>query len=99
MYWLADLPPCRRQAPTRGLDAVNAHHRPIRDVTKHPCPLLVGHGCVNPGPKALAPALPALPGLAGERAEFGTVRFVHAPYNAFHARVLLVLWLLVRRNP
>ena len=28
--------------------------RPMRNETKHPCPLLVGHGCVYTAPKALA---------------------------------------------
>ena len=44
----------RRQAPARGLAAVNSRHRPIRNEKKHPSPLLVGLGCVNPGPTALA---------------------------------------------
>ena len=57
----------RRQAPARGLAAVCALHRPTRNAKKHPCPLLVGHGCVASEPTALAagtaghwpPALPA----------------------------------------
>ena len=44
----------RRQAPARGLAAVCALHRPTRNAKKRPCPLLVGHGRVDPGPKALA---------------------------------------------
>ena len=44
----------RRQAPARGLAAVNSRHRPIRNEKKHPSPLLVGLGCVNTGPTALA---------------------------------------------
>ena len=35
---------CRRLYP----------HRPTRNAKKHPCPLLVGHGCVVTEPKALA---------------------------------------------
>ena len=50
----------RRQAPARGLAAVNARSHPIQDVTKHPCPLLVGHGYVNPAPKAPAGGAAAL---------------------------------------
>ena len=52
----APRPPKRRkrQAPARGLAAVNFHHRPIRNEKKHPSPLLLGLGCVNPAPKALA---------------------------------------------
>ena len=53
----------RRQAPARGPAAVYPHRRPMRNETKHPCPLLVGHGCVFHAPKALAAgtagALPA----------------------------------------
>ena len=53
----------RRQAPARGSAAVYPHHRSMRNETKHPCPLLVGHGCVFHAPKALAAgtagALPA----------------------------------------
>ena len=53
----------RRQAPARGPAAVYPHHRSMRNETKHPCPLLVGHGCVFHAPKALAAgtagALPA----------------------------------------
>ena len=44
----------RRQAPARGPAAVCTLHRPIRNEKKHPCPLLVGHGCVDPEPTALA---------------------------------------------
>ena len=44
----------RRQAPARGLAAVFPRLRPMRNETKHPCPLLVGHGCVYTTPKALA---------------------------------------------
>ena len=44
----------RRQAPARGLAAVFPRLRPMRNETKHPCPLLVGHGCVFHAPKALA---------------------------------------------
>ena len=44
----------RRQAPARGPAAVCALHRPTRNAKKHPCPLLVGHGCVDPEPTALA---------------------------------------------
>ena len=44
----------RRQAPARGLAAVFPRLRPMRNETKHPCPLLVGHGCVYTAPKALA---------------------------------------------
>ena len=44
----------RRQAPARGPAAVCTLHRPIRNAKKHPCPLLVGHGCVDPEPTALA---------------------------------------------
>ena len=44
----------RRQAPARGLAAVCALHRPTRNAKKRPCPLLVGHGCVDPEPTALA---------------------------------------------
>ena len=44
----------RRQAPARGLAAVNSHRRPIRNEKKHPSPLLMGLGCVNTAPTALA---------------------------------------------
>ena len=44
----------RRQAPARGPAAVCALHRPTRNAKKHPCPLLVGHGCVASEPTALA---------------------------------------------
>ena len=44
----------RRQVPARGLAAVCTLHRPTRNAKKHPCPLLVGHGCVVTEPKALA---------------------------------------------
>ena len=44
----------RRQVPARGLAAVNSCHRPIRNEKKHPSPLLVGLGCLNTGPTALA---------------------------------------------
>ncbi len=48
------VPPKRRrgQAPARGPAAVNFHHRPIRNETKRPSPLLVGLGRVNTEPKA-----------------------------------------------
>ena len=36
----------RRQAPARGLAAVYSHHRPARNETKRPSPLLVGLGRV-----------------------------------------------------
>ena len=44
----------RRQAPARGLAAVNSHRHPIRNEPQHPSPLLMGLGCVNTGPTALA---------------------------------------------
>ena len=43
----------RRTAPARGPSAVYPHHRPIRNATQHPSPLLVGLGCVNTEPTAL----------------------------------------------
>ena len=51
----------RRQAPARGPAAVCAFHRPIRNAKKHPCPLLVGHGRVDPEPTALAAGTAGLP--------------------------------------
>ena len=55
----------RRTAPARGPFAVCPHHRPVRNETQHPSPLLMGLGCVNTEPKALAggPAAPLLVGL------------------------------------
>ena len=52
----APRPPKRRkrQAPARGPAAVNSRHRPIRNKPQHPSPLLMGLGCVNPAPTALA---------------------------------------------
>ena len=44
----------RRQAPARGPAAVCSLHRPTRNAKKRPCPLLVGHGRVDPEPTALA---------------------------------------------
>ena len=44
----------RRTAPARGPSAVYALCRRNRNETKRPCPLLVGHGCVNTEPTALA---------------------------------------------
>ena len=52
----------RRQAPARGLAAVNSHHHPIRNEKKHPSPLLLGLGCVNPAPTACGTAAPLLVG-------------------------------------
>ena len=54
----------RRQAPARGPAAVYALCRRNRNETKHPSPLLVGLGCVNTEPTALA-AGPAGPLLVG----------------------------------
>ena len=56
----------RRTASARGPSAVYALCRRIRNETKHPSPLLVGLGCVNTEPKALAagPAGPLLVGRA-----------------------------------
>ena len=50
------LPPNRRrrQAPARGPAAVYALCRRNRNETQHPSPLLMGLGCVNTPPKALA---------------------------------------------
>ena len=45
----------RRQAPARGPAAVCSYHCPNRTKTQHPSPPLVGLGCVDPEPKALAP--------------------------------------------
>ena len=42
----------RRQAPARGLAAVNSRHRPIRNEKKHPSPLLVG---LPPSTRTAAP--------------------------------------------
>src|SRR5699024_8684389 len=42
----------RRTAPARGPFAVCPHHRPVRNETQHPSPLLMGLGCVNTEPKA-----------------------------------------------
>ena len=55
----------RRTAPARGPFAVCPHHRPVRNETQHPHPLLVGWGCVESEPKALAggTAAPLLMGL------------------------------------
>ena len=44
----------RRQAPARGLAAVNSHHRPIRNETQNARPLLVGRAFVYFEPTALA---------------------------------------------
>ena len=44
----------RQTAPARGPSAVYALCRWNRNETKRPCPLLVGHGCVNTEPTALA---------------------------------------------
>ena len=44
----------RRQAPARGLAAVNSHHHPIRNETQNARPLLVGRAFVYFEPTALA---------------------------------------------
>ena len=69
----------RRQAPARGLAAVNTPHRPNRTEPQHTRPLLVGRVCVNPAPTALAS---------------GTAGFVifssrHLPFSARFAMVYL----------
>ena len=52
--WPPALPARRRQASARGPAAVCFHRCPNRTETQHPSPLLVGLGCVDPEPKALA---------------------------------------------
>ena len=52
----------RRQAPARGLAAVNSHRHPIRNEPQHPSPLLMGLGRVNTAPTACGPAAPLLMG-------------------------------------
>ena len=51
----------RRQAPARGPAVVCALSRPTRNEKKRPCPLLVGHGRVDPEPTALAAGTAGLP--------------------------------------
>ena len=45
---------CRRQAPAPEPAAVYPACRRKRNAPQQPCPLLVGQGCVDSGPKALA---------------------------------------------
>ena len=53
----------RRQVPARGPAAVYSNHRPNRNETKRPSPLLVGLGRVYTAPKALAGGTAALAAL------------------------------------
>ena len=73
----------RRQAPARGPAAVCSLSRPTRNAKKRPCPLLVGHGCVDPSQRRWPPALPALlvglPPSTPSTAPPETQRSAHAP--------------------
>ena len=82
----------RRQAPARGLAAVNSHHHPIRNEKKHPSPLLMGLGCVNTAPTALAgrTVAPLLMGLG---------RVNPAPTAGGTAAPLLTGWVCVCIEP
>ena len=76
----------RRQAPARGLAAVNTPHRPNRTAPQHTRPLLVGRVCVNPAPKALAAGTAGWPAALPPFVIFSSR---HLPFSARFAMVYL----------
>ena len=76
----------RRQAPARGLAAVNTPHRPNRTEPQHTRPLLVGRVCVNPAPKALAAGTAGWPAALPPFVIFSSR---HLPFSARFAMVYL----------
>ena len=76
----------RRQAPARGLAAVNTPHRPNRTEPQHTRPLLVGRVCVNPAPKALAAGTAGWPAAVPLFVIFSSR---HLPFSARFAMVYL----------
>ena len=76
----------RRQAPARGLAAVNTPHRPNRTEPQHTRPLLVGRVCVNPAPKALAAGTAGWPAALPPFVIFSSR---HLPFSARFTMVYL----------